>query len=393
MPDDTYTEVTQQSWFSRLGNAFKGVLFGLVLFIAAFPLLFWNEGRAVKAYKTLKEGEKSVISVTAESVTATNEGRLVHVQGLAVTPATLSDSQWSITAPHALQLFRKVEMYQWKENKEQHTEKQLGGGTTTTTTYHYDKVWSEQRIDSSRFHAAGEHANPSSMSCPSQRWLADPVTVGAFRLSSTLVSRIPCNELLALGTNVASSAWIGKNGHPMPDGVYVGNDASTPQIGDLRIQFFVAPQANVSVVARQTGNQLSTYAASTGRSIELLDMGLVPPALMFQEAETQAKVLTWILRAVGFLIMFLGVFLVLNPLSVLGDVLPILGDILEVGVGLIAFAVATPLSLLTIAMAWLFYRPWLTAILLILAGGVCVLVRNRLQKKKEAAKAGACAAS
>ena len=45
MPEDNFTEVTNDSWFGRLGNAIKGVVFGLLLFVVAFPLLFWNEGR------------------------------------------------------------------------------------------------------------------------------------------------------------------------------------------------------------------------------------------------------------------------------------------------------------------------------------------------------------
>ena len=40
------TEVSVESWGSRLGGAFKGILVGIILFILAFPLLFWNEGRA-----------------------------------------------------------------------------------------------------------------------------------------------------------------------------------------------------------------------------------------------------------------------------------------------------------------------------------------------------------
>lgn len=47
MAPDVVTEVTKQSWFSRIGGSFKGVAFGALLVIAAIPLLFWNEGRAV----------------------------------------------------------------------------------------------------------------------------------------------------------------------------------------------------------------------------------------------------------------------------------------------------------------------------------------------------------
>jgi hypothetical protein len=31
MSNDSFTEVTSQSWFSRLGNALKGIIFGLIL--------------------------------------------------------------------------------------------------------------------------------------------------------------------------------------------------------------------------------------------------------------------------------------------------------------------------------------------------------------------------
>jgi len=56
MADDSYTEVSSRSWFSRIGGAFTGIVIGLVMMAVAFGLLFWNEGRAVGRYKTLQEG-------------------------------------------------------------------------------------------------------------------------------------------------------------------------------------------------------------------------------------------------------------------------------------------------------------------------------------------------
>ena len=116
MSGDSYTEVTSQSWGSRIGGAFKGILLGIILFFVAFPFLFWNEGRAVKTYKTLQEGGKTVIEVAADSVDAANEGKLIHVSGLADTEATLVDPDFGVSAT-ALRLNRKVEMYQWQESK------------------------------------------------------------------------------------------------------------------------------------------------------------------------------------------------------------------------------------------------------------------------------------
>ena len=42
---DSFTVTSSESWFGRIIGSIKSVLVGLVLFVAAFPLLFWNEGR------------------------------------------------------------------------------------------------------------------------------------------------------------------------------------------------------------------------------------------------------------------------------------------------------------------------------------------------------------
>ena len=44
MPEQ-YTEVTRKGYGTRIGESITGILFGLILFIASFVLIFWNEGR------------------------------------------------------------------------------------------------------------------------------------------------------------------------------------------------------------------------------------------------------------------------------------------------------------------------------------------------------------
>ncbi len=41
---------------SRIKSSFAGVLVGILLFIASFPLIIWNESRSVQRIKTLEEG-------------------------------------------------------------------------------------------------------------------------------------------------------------------------------------------------------------------------------------------------------------------------------------------------------------------------------------------------
>ncbi len=48
----------------------KWFLIGLLLFVVAFPLLFWNKGQVVKMHKTLKEGGGAVVSFSASNLSA-----------------------------------------------------------------------------------------------------------------------------------------------------------------------------------------------------------------------------------------------------------------------------------------------------------------------------------
>ncbi|MBR4489346.1 hypothetical protein IKP13_01780, partial [bacterium] len=86
------TEVTEESWFSRLGGAFKGILAGIILFVLSIPLLFWNEGRAVRRAEALKQGSATVVSVAADKILPENEKKLVHVSGMLTTEDTLTDA-------------------------------------------------------------------------------------------------------------------------------------------------------------------------------------------------------------------------------------------------------------------------------------------------------------
>ena len=128
------TETTTIGWGSRLGSSLKGILFGLAFFIAGFPLLFWNEGRAVADTKTNEEGAASVVEASAGEVDPSQEGKLVHVVGEATTQDVLSDGEYGVSAT-AIRLTREVEMYQWVEHSETHEEKKLGYSNVRVLTH------------------------------------------------------------------------------------------------------------------------------------------------------------------------------------------------------------------------------------------------------------------
>ncbi len=385
--EDIHVEESDESWFGRIGKSISGIFIGIILFLAAFPLLFWNEGRAVKRYKTLKEGGGAVISVSVDKPDPANNGKLVHISGLAQTKEMLSDPLFGVSK-NAIKLKRIVKMYQWDEDRETKKKKKLGGGEKTITIYKYRKIWSEDIIDSDNFKKRSGHENPQTMPVKSKTLAANKVNIGGFTLSRSLVDKISGYEQVIPDSNFNPPSIDGKKATLVENEYYVGYDPDSPMVGDLKISFRYIPSKEVSIIAKQQGNTFSPYQTSAGGTIELLEMGIIGPKVMFKKAETRNKWLTWAIRVGGFFLMFLGIGMILKPLSVILDVLPILGSIAETGAGILAFLIAGIFSFITIAIAWFVYRPLFGIILLLAAalffGGIFFVSKGK--KKKETAQ-------
>jgi hypothetical protein len=389
MSEDTFTEVTTESWLGRIGGAFEGIIVGLVLFIAAFPVLFWNEGRAVRRYQTLNEGAGSVISLPAARVLSEYDGKLVHVTGKAVTDEIVTDPEFEV-AVNAIKLKRKVEMYQWKENKQRKTQKKLGGGKKTVTTYSYSKSWSSNLIHSDNFKKPGGHQNPDSMPYQSEEFVASEVSLGEFTLSRSLIGKINKSSILPV-EDLANVEDI-PNAELHGNGIYFGDNLSAPQIGDLRITYHMVAPTEVSIVSRQLGQTFEPYRAQAGGTIDMLNLGIVGAENMFQQAQQSNVMWTWIFRLGGFILMLVGVALILRPLSVLADVIPFVGSIVGAGTGILSFLIAAPFAFLTVAVAWQRYRPVIGISLLFLAAvaaGLILVLSKRGKSTSVSSPAGA----
>lgn len=386
MSADEFTEVTTQSWGSRIGGSFKGILIGLLMVVAALVLLFWNEGRAVQTAKSLKEGAGAVVSVPAKPVDPGNNGKLVHVTGLATTQETLRDPEFLVEAK-GLRLRRVVLMYQWQERSRSETKKKLGGGTETVTTYTYSKVWSPRPIDSASFKKPQGHANPGSMPFHSQDQAASKVTVGDYYLSPGLVNQVEAFKPLRLErNNYQIPAALGRRAKFYGGGLYIGYSPASPRVGDLRVSFEVVEPTTVSIVARQQGNGFTGYQTEAGDELLMLKVGQHTAASMFKAALSSNRTLTWIMRLVGLVLMFIGFSTILRPLSVMLDVLPLLGNIAGVGTSIVAGLLALGLSLITIGIAWVVYRPLLGVIILVVGVGSLVLLKITRSKKAAPAR-------
>jgi len=389
---DQVVETTETSWLGRLGQAFVGIIIGVVLIIGAGVLLFWNEGRAVTTARSLTEGAGVVQSVAADKVDPVNDGKLVHVSGSLTAGGAAADQEFGMKSS-GVRLERHVEMFQWTEDSESETTKKLGGGESTRTVYKYKRDWSEKHVDSSRFHERNGHSNPQ-MRWTSRQSIAPQVKLGAFSVPNTLLDSFGSGQALPAPDSEAQTLQdkINKPVQIADGAIFVGKDPGEPVVGDYKISFMEVPLQEASIVARQAGAGFERYQTKAGRAIALITPGLVPAADMFKEAQDDNRIMTWLVRLGGCVLMFFGFILILRPLSVVADVIPILGDIVGAGAGLVAFVCTVAIAPVIIAIAWFAYRP-IVGIAVLVVGAAIAFGFHTLSRQKAAAKAAAAKAA
>jgi hypothetical protein len=92
--------------------------------------------------------------------------------------------------------------------------------------------------------------------------------------------------------------------------------------------------------------------------------------------------MTWALRIGGLVLMFIGFNLLMGPLSVLADVIPFIGNIVEFGTAIIAMMLTAAGGLITIAVAWIVFRPVLAISLLVVSGAVIYMIFKQSKTAK-----------
>ena len=190
-----YTETTTTGYGTRVGNSFRAIGSGFLLFVAGTALLWWNEGRAVKTEKMLEEaGSAYVEMANPDKKDASLEGELICGTAMATTEDSLSDAQFGIGAK-AISLRRSVEYYQWVEHSQEQKEDKLGGKEVTTTTYTYSKEWVSRPIESSQFKdPAYQNKNTVLATFEDDEQWAENVSWGAYQLNESLIHSISSRE-------------------------------------------------------------------------------------------------------------------------------------------------------------------------------------------------------
>jgi hypothetical protein len=206
----------------------------LVLLAVVVVLGYWAWRHRASFEALFPEKPKPVVETTA---TAAKQEQL---QGKLQVLKQPRDPDLGITAP-AVALLRNVAMYQWQEH--------CNGDDCS-----YALGWSNQPIDSTKFHTPAGHENkrPPFFNA---RFFAGALRVGDVAVDPALVmaQRTPVDypiESSALPPNLAATFSV-------VDGLlYAGGDPAHPTAGMLRIGYRIIPAGDVDLSGLRRENRL-----------------------------------------------------------------------------------------------------------------------------------------
>lgn len=348
-----------------------GALFGMACIAMALGLQFWNEGRAMRRTQVLDAAAAQV-----QPLARAGEGGLAHVSAQASASAPVQDPDFGV-ATQGLALRREVEMFQWVEKRQKRSERRADGSTYEVEEYRYERRWTDEHEDSSRFREAAGHQNPPPPAFRSQRFRAQEVRVAERVLDAEIAAELEGWQTLPVASDTLPPN-LAASFRPADGWLYSGENFTSPDVGDLRIRFARIPEGTVSLIAAASPGRLSPAKLRSDDAFFLIERGEHAPEALIESARSVNSVLAWGLRVFGFGLLWMGFGLLLRPLVALAEWVPLLGRLVGGAAAVVSFVFAAFFSLIAIGSGWLWYRPWwlFAGLALMVAAGVLLFRRG-----------------
>ncbi len=330
-------------------------LLGLFVCLGSAIVLWTNEGRA-----DLSGIARSARLVAADSSGAEAQGELVAITGRLGVEGPAYDPDFSVGGEY-LRLTREAEMYAWVEKEKD-------------DYYNYEGEWTTSPADSSQFEYPEGHTNPP-MAVQGRAFDAREGIVGSFRFDPAR-ARLTAAEAVPLGSDLRLPDWAEVVGGY----IYIGAGWPTqPAIGDIRLSY-TAVQAGptVTLYGQLRGQQVEPHGAG-GTRLHGVWRGNHDEAL--QAMHSEYVTIGWVMRLVGFSMMWGGMLLILHPLSSLLGYVPLLGQVGRAAIWFVTFVLALLLSVIIIVVSFVLHRWYLLLALVLVGLGLAAFLVYRGRKK------------
>ncbi|CAD8069285.1 unnamed protein product [Paramecium primaurelia] len=391
------------------GSPIAAIFFGGLFIVGAFCMLWYNERRQAITEYRINQAYKECTSVNSAEINPNTNNKLIHTNGQSHTNSLIIDDIFGLKLSDCVKLIRTVEMFQWVRRSRQENNR---------TTYYYEQIWS------STFHAEvgdGYFNDQSKWIVQAQDQINENVYVGAYLLTKSLAEQTDANEIINLTTehaqNVAKyfqNQRIFQHFDAQGKEMYFQQEKGRIINNDLRVSFRAARIGPTTVVSQQQNNTFTPFIIhdkyeqtlnQDGENIEnsnpfgilscccccclcccqlckAIEQPLSELNLLYQVILTQQQVfkklaeeyacLTLCQRITGYILMGFGFYLIFYPVTWVVSIIPLIGEFLAAITGfaffLVSFLISIPFSILTIALAWLFYHPKYGIALIALSG-------------------------
>jgi len=365
--DARFSQYNHPSLGKELQKTWLISFIGTIMVIVGCGILVWNEGRAVRTSVALEEGFRDVlVPETLDVVFEENNGALVLIAGELNIQDTLKDEFYGISIP-AVKMRKVVQVYQWYEIEDERKQNTEVGDhdTHVEKSYSYDTDWFDHHIDSSNFANTLGHHNPHLDSWPANSSLLtnSRVKIEGFLLGTDLKEKFA--EFKPFTSDSRPTASDVK--------IYAGlyyhcRNVWQPEVGDFRVQFSYAGRHGdqFTTVGKQAGREVRPYTTQTGEELLLLQPGIRGAGEVFQTEHNNNRTATWIYRLAGWFVTFLGLSCLSSVLEILMDMYPSVKRVVTMGMSSLTFSLSITLTLSIIGLGWLWFRPFLGLLLLLI---------------------------
>ncbi len=170
--------------------------------------------------------------------------------------------------------------------------------------------------------------------------------------------------------------------HPHRDGTFIymgGGTIAHPGVGDVRVSFSVVDPmpGPVTLYGIRKGNTVTPWIEPGDKILPAKLYRVVPGThaeaikLMHGEYETT----TWVIRFIGFFLMWFGLALTVSPINAVLSIVPFLGQAGRLMTSVVMFPMALVLTGLTISLSIIAHHPLMLIVPVVVAVGIFGAVR------------------
>lgn len=361
----------------KLTGSIKVILIGLLFFLGSFVLLYMNERRA-----DISQVAKDAVSIDSAAVASEYEDQLVVTTGDITATSLLGDVY--LNEGDYVYLRRDVEVYAWDE--EVKTDK-----NDDTKTYSYKKIWTSSPADSSKFKQT-EHMNILPL-IEDENFVADGVKIGVYevdldKMTLPALEKVKLNDenVIVGGRTLDEDEEFFERIEDIPaevsgDYIYKGfGTVEAPEIGDVRIKYSALNAGEeITVFGVLKGNAIKTYVDSNKNKLYRAFMGTAEESVAQMSDEHNTSI--WLLRVLGFILMWIGLGTMLGPISAALDFVPLVGSLSRSLIGIVTFIIAGILTVVTILLSMVMHNIFALVILvLVFVAGVYFYIQGQVSK-------------